>query len=250
MDQVKILGIAYGYNQLEMGDSVRNLQGTGHRLDAEESKILKKMVRDLDPFTRFLDKFGLQLAAAVALDWAVTLALGFSLGASRDSLVTMLWTVAEGLGAAVSWNWKLVISYYLELIWAVNHGLWALVAWVASWPLVLTLAVALGLSVFLMRAFPGVTVGMTIFPRETIGWLCGVFWSALIKTVSVAFCIVSVPLALFVVVDSGLGSMVVSVVGLVPSLPWFMLAIHLAWKVAFVMYIRETYYKKLKPVFE
>ena len=47
---VKILGIAYGYQSSMpkcLRDQVRNLKGTGHKLDEEEKRVLNKMVREI-----------------------------------------------------------------------------------------------------------------------------------------------------------------------------------------------------------
>ena len=170
--QVKILGIAYGYDR-SMAGYVRNLEGTDHKLDVEERKVLEKMVRGLYPWTRFIDRFGLPLM--IAVDIAVS--MGFWPQTLFDILVWvasypigMVGTMSWGLWTATMWliSWPLciilplwttitsilswpmgivrtltmflwtpialVLSWPMKIIWAIGMPLWAVVIWVFSWP--------------------------------------------------------------------------------------------------------------------
>ena len=70
VEQVKILGIAYGYDSSYMKGQIRNLEGTGHRLDKKEKVVLEEMIRSLYLWTWLIDKYGLTFM--IALDMAIS----------------------------------------------------------------------------------------------------------------------------------------------------------------------------------
>ena len=255
LEQVKILGIAYGYDKSCHGGHVRNLEGTDHRLDAEEEKVLKKMVRGLHPWTRFQDKFGLPFA--VAMDLAISVGIW-------PRTMTMLSPMVESLWAEIVWAASCPIGMIwtmtgglcgpMDIIWTVVVYLWAWAAavWAVSGP-VAKLLVVLG---------PALTVACTgVLKYDTGANIQFLIVAIQLRPLAQLYWMISWAVALFMAVGSyplitgpilalsrevvepveGMWTLVAAVDELMPSWwPWLvMFAVHVAWKVAFVKYIRQ-----------
>ena len=94
VEQVKILGIAYGYDSSYMKGRIRNLEGTGHRLDKKEKVVLEELIRSLYLWTWLIDKYGLTFM--IALDMAISVEFWpktVFLPMMESLLETMVWCV-------------------------------------------------------------------------------------------------------------------------------------------------------------
>ena len=122
VDQVKVLGIAFGYHS-GMHGLVRNMEGTDHNLDEEEERILQKMIGDLYQWTTLLYNCGLVFALAIAMVVVVSVSRQIFIDLSAFGFTFKPRTELQTLGSI----WAIIEWGIFGVIVAINVCIWGVI---------------------------------------------------------------------------------------------------------------------------